>query len=261
MKGLILALVLIALLPGCLDGGIPEETTSSVPTTAPTTVSSISSTTSSSTSTLPTSSTTSSTTIGSTSLSSTTSSTTTIEEVIVCTLNTDCGDDGIKVTRNYTCKDNDMYTQYLTFTCRGSGTPDAQCIGKEHVELILSAGANEQCIEDKPFFEFLGDEGTYDGPAAHTYASLHGINASKYTKFKHDGDYRFRLGTIISRKSRIIGAYLHIIKPDDSRLEWFITNELGLPYIIVDDMRIGITSIRITEEEKFATIWIKVVGA
>ena len=181
--------------------------------------------------------------------------------MIACTLNTDCGDDGIKVTRNYTCKDNDMYTQYLTFTCRRAGTPEAQCIGKEHVELILSAGENEQCIEDKPFFEFLGDEGTYKGPAAHTYASLHAINASKYMKFKHDGDYRFRLGTIISRKSRIIGAYLDIIKPDGSKLEWFITNELGLPYIIVDDMRIGITSISITEDEKFATIWIKVVGA
>jgi len=257
MKRLVLVLILIALIPGCLDE-VPEETTSSVPTTAPTTVSSTTPSSTNSISTLPTSSTTSSTTIGSTSLSSTTTS---IEEVIACTLNTDCGDDGIRVTRNYTCKDNDMYTQYLTFTCRRSGTPDAQCIGKEHVELILSAGANEQCIEDKPFFEFLGDEGTYDGPAAHPYSTLHGINASKYTKFRHDGDYRFRLGTIISRKSRIIGAYLHIIKPDDSRLEWFITNELGLPYIVVDDMRIGISSIRITEDEKYATIWIKVIGA
>ncbi len=256
MKRLILALVLIALIPGCLDE-VPEETTSSVPTTVPSTVSSIPSTTTSSTST-------SSTTIGITSstTSSTSSTTTTsIEEVIACTLNTDCGDDGIKVTRNYTCKDNDMYTQYLTFTCRRPGTPDAQCIGKEHVELILSAGKDEQCIEDKPFFEFLGDEGTYKGPAAHSYANLYGINASKYMRFKHDGDYKFRLGKIISRKSRIIGAYLHIIKPDDSRLEWFITNELGLPYIVVDDMRIGITSISITEEEKYATIWIKVVGA
>lgn len=181
--------------------------------------------------------------------------------MIACTLNTDCGDDGVKVTRNYTCKDDDMYTQYLTFTCRRAGTPEAQCIGKEHVELILSAGENEQCIEDKPFFEFLGDEGTYKGPAAHTYASLHAINASKYMKFKHDGDYKFRLGTIISRKSRIVGAYLDIMKPDGTKLEWFITNELGLPYIVVDDMRIGITSISITGEEKYATIWIKVVGA
>ena len=244
MKRLVLVLILIALLPACLEE-VPEGTTSSVPTTVPTTTTSSTST--------------SSTTIGAT--SSTTSSTTTTEEEIACSVNTDCGDDGIRVTRNYTCKNNDMYKQYLTFTCRRPGTSDAQCIGKEHVELILSAGENEQCIEDKPFFEFLGDEGTYKGPAAHPYSTLHGINASKYMRFKHDGDYKFRLGTIISRKSRIIGAYLDIIKPDGSRLEWFITNELGLPYIVVDDMRIGITSIRITEDEKFATIWIKIVGA
>jgi len=256
MKGLVLALILIALLPGCLEE-VSEETTSSVPTTVPSTVSSISSTTSSSTSTFPTSSTSTSSTTSSTSSTTTTS----IEEVIACVTNNDCGDDGMQIMKNYTCKDNDMYKVYLTFTCRRAGTPKAQCIGKQHSELILSAEKDEQCIEDKPFFEFLGDEGTYKGPAAHTYASLHGINASKYTKFKHDGDYKFRLGTIISRKSRIIGAYLHIIKPDDSRLEWFITNELGLPYIVVDDMRIGISSISITEEEKYATIWIKVVGA
>jgi len=251
MRGLILALILIALLPGCLQQEVPEETTSSVLTTVPTTVSSTTSSTSS----------TSTSSTSSTSTSSTSSTTTSIEEVIACTLNTDCGVDGVTVTRNYTCKDNDMYKQYLTFTCRRHDTPKAQCIGKEHVELILSAGENEQCIEDMPFFEFLGDEGTYKGPAAHSYASLHNINASKYMKFKHDGYYKFRLGTIISRKSRIVGAYLDIIKPDGSKLEWFITNELGLPYIVVDDMRIGITSISITEDEKFATIWIKVVGA
>jgi len=176
-------------------------------------------------------------------------------------MNTDCGDDGIRVTRNYTCHNNDMYKQYITFTCRRPGTPESKCIGKENIEIILSAGKNEMCIEGKPFFEFTGDSGEYKGPSPHPYSKLIDINASSYKKMKHDGYYKFRLGKIISRNSRIIGAYLHIRKPDDTTLEWFITNELGLPYIVVDDMRIGISSIKLTKDEKFATIWVKIIGA
>jgi hypothetical protein len=80
----------------------------------------------------------------------TTTSTLAPETKVKCYVNNDCGINGTLVTRNYTCNEGDIYTQYVVYRCTRPGTTESDCIGTEDSEIVRKCYSNETCVEGKP---------------------------------------------------------------------------------------------------------------
>jgi len=70
----------------------------------------------------------------------TTTSTTSITIEPECYMNKDCGINGTRIVKNYTCYRGDLYRQSMEYICRHPGTADAKCIGKDIFEVIDTCG-------------------------------------------------------------------------------------------------------------------------
>lgn len=154
-KILITGLVLIVLFTGCIGTEKREgvtttvlPTTSIVTTTLPAT----------STTTITLEITTTTTSITSTTIpSTTTTSITTTTLQPECYLNSDCGINGSKIVKNYTCYQNNINRQYIAYRCVNPGTPSAKCVGTEKWEIIKTCGGYT-CIEGKTICKPISGE-------------------------------------------------------------------------------------------------------
>lgn len=196
-----------------------------------------------------TTSTSTSTTIKRMITTSTLTTTTTIAPE--CYLNSDCGENGTKITKNYTCHNGDICRQYIHYRCSKPGTPLAKCIGKERIELIRKCELNEHCIDGEPFCEYLGD---IDGSGASKRPSdstLIGISNRYNNSYK---GYLFSVVYVISQESEPRGIAIDIQKPDGSKTKKYCSYGKG---VRVDNLVVGLIDVSKWDSGTWANIWIQ----
>lgn len=181
-------------------------------------------------------------------ITTSTSTTTTAPE---CYLNSDCGENGTRITKNYTCHNGDICRQYIHYRCSKPGTPFAKCIGKEWIELIRKCELNEHCIDGEPFCEYLGD---IDGSGASKRPSdstLIGISNRYNNSYK---GYLFSVVYVISQESKPTGIAINIQKPDGSKIREYCNYGKNIK---VDNLVIGLIEIAKWRSGIWANIWIQ----
>ena len=209
----------------------PEETTTSTSTT----------TTSTTTSTHLTTST------------STTSTTTSTYDTayVECFQNTDCGDNGTWVSREYTCYQGDIYRQYISYRCSRPGTQYASCVGKENLDLLKKCGVNEGCIDGEPFCEYVGDVDTTKAHWTPKNATILDLDSGSERTY---GGYSFALLYVVSENSQPKGVMVHVQKPDGNETWEYLKAEKGTQ---IDDLSAGIAEMSKTESWIWAKVWIE----
>jgi hypothetical protein len=211
-----------------------EETTSSTSTTTTSTTTSSSSTTRFATTT------------------STTSTTTSTYDThyIECFYNTDCGENGTWVTKEYTCYEGDIYRQYVSYRCSSPGTQYAKCVGKENLDLVKKCGYNEGCIDGEPYCEYTGDVEPVKARWIPQNATSINLNAESEPAY---AGYRFALLYVVSENSQPRGIMIHVQKPDGSESWEYLKVDKGTS---VDNLTLGISEMSKTESWIGARIWL-----
>jgi len=64
---------------------------------------------------------------------------------ITCTINSDCGSSGL--IGNYFCQNNDVYKNYINYTCKNPGTTSSYCSSATMPILIDDCTGSEYCLD------------------------------------------------------------------------------------------------------------------
>ncbi|MBN2251788.1 MAG: hypothetical protein JW724_06920 [Candidatus Altiarchaeota archaeon] len=169
----------------------------------------------------------------------------------LCFRNTDCGMNGTWTTREYTCYQGDIYRQYISYRCAQPGTPYAECVGKEKLELVKNCGANEGCIYDEPLCEYTGDLENRKALWVPKNCTTFSINS--FDEKEWEG-YGFTAYYVPSENSAPKGLMLYIIKPGGTEARQQINFDKGTH---VDDLLIGLSEMKKTGFDIKARVWIQ----
>jgi hypothetical protein len=187
----------------------------------------------------------------STTVTTSTSTSTSTTVAPECFLNSDCGVDGVKITRDYTCYDGDIHRQYIRYRCSNPGTSSAKCVGREVIELIRNCGVNEHCIDGEPYCEYLNDvDGSWASmrPSGSTLLGISNLYNNSYS------NYLLNIAYVISKESEPGGLAIDIWKSDENRTRVYCNYGNG---IWVDDLVIGLVDISKWGSGIWANIWIQ----
>jgi beta-lactamase superfamily II metal-dependent hydrolase len=209
---------------------------SNVTTSIPTTTFTITSTTS----------TTSTTTTQVIITTTTTSTSTTIPGR--CYTNEDCG--GTKIVKNYTCKENKIARMYVRYRCLHPGTPSAECIGTYYTEVIKSCDEErEECVEDEQYCGFIqyGDYEILKEPPEGSLISA--VNKKDFLPMFH---LSLKIKYVVSAGDEPEGLCMFVKMPDGRVEKKYFLDKYGA---VVDNIKIGVLKIHISDAGVFAQIW------
>ena len=167
---------------------------------------------------------------------------------VKCCSHSDCGER--KITNNYTCDANTLYTTYIDPFCRYAATPSSECIGRSKREFVRACDPErERCINDESYCAFIR-EGEYNVLEAPRNAQIFTVTDGGLSPYDV---YTLKIKYVISGKTEPEGICLYVKNPDLTITKFYLTDKYG--QWLDNRTKIGIRKIFIYGSAISADVW------